>query len=154
MITRTTPADTERENQVAETVARQYGWDFQRTGYYDNYDLMFMREGRLVGIGEIKNRNHEHNRYDSVFLSAHKWLTLVTASQGLGVPGLFIVSFTDQIRTKYVSDIDASAHQIAGRSDRPDAPNDQELIIHVPVGSMEYVYDGSGPSANEFERGW
>lgn len=142
MIQRTTERDTERENLVCQILEREWKCLITRTGYLDDFDIIAVRQGRTQAIGEIKNRNNPSDQYRTVFFAAHKWLRLLEASRGLGVPGLFIVNFTDQVRYIDAGKIDARDHEIAGRMDRPDAPNDQELIIHVPVGQMRPILKG------------
>lgn len=139
MTVRTTELDRQREDKVCALLESAWGVRIHRTGFFDSYDLLGIEGGKTRFIGEIKSRHVSHDTYPSVFLSAHKWLTLLSGSKGLGVKGLFIVSFIDEVRWIDVAQVDASKCEIAGRVDRPDAPNDQELVIHVPVNAMGVV---------------
>jgi hypothetical protein len=80
--------------------------------------------------------------------SAAKWFYLLRLSEALEVPGLYVFAFADGF-VGYVkaSEIDARRHRIAGRTDRVDAPNDQELIIDVPIEQLQPVVEEIGVAA-------
>jgi hypothetical protein len=40
-----------------------------------------------------------------------------------------------------MNQVDARDHELAGRFDRPDQVNDQELIIHVPINEMKVLWE-------------
>lgn len=111
---------------------------------YEDHDLFIYRSGRLVGLGEIKNRNNRSDHYPSVFLSYHKWKWLYQQSERLQVPGLFIVNFEDGLRFIRVTSVDPRRYEWTGRRDRADAPNDQECIILVPIENMKKVVEADG----------
>ena len=137
MILRTTAPDTEREDRLCRLIEDAWGVRTVRTGYLDGFDLIGVREGKTVFVGEIKNRNVPHTAYPTIFLAAHKWLKLVWAAQGLDAKAIFFASFSDgRVLWADLAKVDARRNEIAGRTDRPDAPNDQELVIHVPTADM------------------
>lgn len=137
MILRTTAPDTEREDALCRRIQEAWNVRTLRTGYLDGFDLIGIREGKTVFVGEIKNRNVASDAYPTIFLAAHKWLKLVTAAQALDAKALFFVSFNDGAVTWVdLATVDARNNEIAGRTDRPDAPNDQELVIHVPTSQL------------------
>lgn len=141
MSIRTTESMTERENLVCRHIEKAFRTTIIRTGYLDDFDFYGVRDGRTVGVGEIKCRNNPHNEYPTVYLSVHKWSRLLEVSRALNVRGIFVANWTDQTRWIYVDQINASAHTIAGRYDRKDAPNDLEPMILVPTDEMKVLPD-------------
>lgn len=134
---RTQEKDKDSEREVAALMRKRWDCEVQHTGYLDGWDFVGIKNGRTVFIAELKTRNNSSQKYGTVFLSAHKWLALSYASQALGITGLFVVRFKDAVLYQDIGTIDARHHTLAGRSDRPDAPNDQELIIEVPISGMK-----------------
>jgi len=108
-----------------------------QTGYLDAWDFVGTKDGRTVFIAELKTRDISSTTYDTVFLSAHKWLALSHAAAAMGIAAIFVVRFKDAIMYRNMKHIDATAHRMAGRDDRTGAPNDKELIIDVPVYEMQ-----------------
>lgn len=117
----------------------QSKWDCEvhRTGYLDAWDFVGIKEGRTVFIAELKTRDITTTTYDTVFLSAHKWLSLSYAAAAMEITALFVVRFKDKTMYMNMKHIDATGPRMAGRDDRTGAPNDKELIIDVPVYEMK-----------------
>ena len=136
---RTRSEDTTSENQIASLMETRWDCAVHRTGYLDAWDYIGVKDGRTVFIAELKTRNNPSTQYPTVYLSAHKWITLLQGALGLGVTPLFIVRFTDVVMYKRITEIDARKSTMAGRFDRPDAPNDVELMILVPVSEMRVL---------------
>lgn len=139
MITRTTLEDTAREDAACKVLERAWKCKTHRTAYLDGLDLCVLRDGRTVGIGEIKNRTNLSTQYPTIYVSFHKYHRLVFAAAALEVKGIFVVNYADKLCWIDVKDIDARRHGILGRTDREDAPNDTELIIEVPVDELLVV---------------
>jgi hypothetical protein len=136
---RTRQRDTESENEVARLMETAWQCEVHRTGYLDTWDFVGTKEGRTVFIAELKTRDVTSTTYDTVFLSAHKWLALAHASAAMNISAIFIVRFKDAILYQPIKNIDATQHRMAGRNDRTGAPNDKELIIDVPVYEMRQL---------------
>src|SRR5688500_988415 len=90
-----TAEDEQNENQVAAVLAREWGCEVRGFGHLAPIDWFAVRAGRLVGLLELKARTHASGRYPTVFLNLRKWLALQLAAVGTGVPGIFVVQFTD-----------------------------------------------------------
>lgn len=136
---RATDEDRVREDDVCQRLEQAWRCVITRTGYLDAFDFFGQRDGRTVCIGEIKNRNVTVDTYPTLYLSAHKWLMLVTAAAGMNVKAMFVASFQDELRYVDLGQVDARNHTVAGRFDRPDAPNDKELMILVPIEQMRAI---------------
>jgi len=130
---RTRPQDKESEQHVARLMEERWQCTVRPTGYLDAWDFVGIKEGRTVFIAELKTRDITSTTYDTVFLSAHKWLQLSHAAAAMHLTALFVVRFKDCVKYVNMKHIDASDHRMAGRDDRTGAPNDLELIIDVPV---------------------
>jgi hypothetical protein len=140
VIVRVTDTDERNEQRVSELIEAAWGVEMRKYGQFDRIDRFGVENGVTRFVAEIKVRRNESNRYPTVFASAAKWFYLLRLSESLDIPGLYVFAFIDGF-VGYVKadEIDARRHRIAGRIDRVDAPNDQELIIDVPVEQLRPV---------------
>lgn len=148
MIVRVDESDERNEQLVSELMERAWGVEMRKFGRFDRIDRYGVQNGVTRFVAEIKVRRNESNCYPTVFASAAKWFKLLQLSEALDVPGLYVFAFTDGI-VGYVraDEIDARRHRIAGRIDRVDAPNDQELIIDVPIEQLEIIEERARAAA-------
>ncbi len=148
MIVRVDESDERNEQRVAELIERAWGVTMHKYARFDRIDRYGVENGVTRFVAEIKVRRNESDRYPTVFASAAKWFYLLRLSEALEVPGLYVFAFADGF-VGYVkaSEIDARRHRIAGRTDRVDAPNDQELIIDVPIEQLQPVVEEIGVAA-------
>jgi hypothetical protein len=130
-----TADDDRRENDVAGELARAWGCTLRSFSWLSPVDWWAERDGRIVGLLELKCRTCSSSTYPTVFLSLRKWLALTLASLALDVPGLFVVRFTDGVWWVPVARVDARAIRVAGRA-VVRQPADVEPLIDVPVASM------------------
>lgn len=128
--------DELNEEEVAFRLADGWRCQVRSFGMLAPVDWYAIRDGRLVGVLELKSRPHPSSRFPTVFLNVRKWLALRLAATGLGVPDLFVVRFEDGIWWTPVSEIDASRIQIAGCTRSVKSRSDVEPVIHVPVAAM------------------
>lgn len=131
-----TAEDQASEAYVAEVLASKWRCQIQSFGALSPVDWFAARDGRLVGVLELKSRGHPAAKYPTVFLNVRKWLALSLASIGLGCPAIFVVRFSDSIRWIPLIDIDAGAQRIGGCSRLVKSGNDIEPVIDVPILGM------------------
>ncbi|GJF06718.1 hypothetical protein [Pseudonocardia sp. D17] len=131
-----TAEDTRNEDQVAALVERAWRCRLHRFGTLAAVDWFATRDGRPVGVLELKSRTHPSGQYPTVFLNVRKWLALHLAAAGMGVPALFVVRFTDAIRWITLADVAAGAVRIGGTRRPVKSRSDVEPVIDVPVASM------------------
>lgn len=131
-----TREDRINEDAVARTLEKHFGCEIRSFGALAVLDRYAVRGDRLVGVLEIKARGHATNAYPTVYLSVRKWFALIMAPVGLGVPGIFVVRFTDQIRWIRANDVDGTKHLIVGTRRIAKSPSDKEPMIKVPVAAM------------------
>lgn len=132
-----TDADRAGEAEVARLLASAWDCEIHHFGALAPVDFYATDQGRVVGVLELKIRSHEARRYPTTFLTVRKWMALTLASNGLGVPAVFVVQFTDCICWAPVAEIDASLVVMAGKSASlgiPDVPT-----IEVPVSQMRVL---------------
>jgi len=130
-----TAEDDANESEVARLIEAAWGCTLHSFGRLAPIDWYAVREDRFVGLLELKARSHEYGTFPTVFLNVRKWLTLMLASVGLGVPALFVVRFTDGVRWVPLSEIDATKFTIAGCG-IVKYRGDVEPIIEVQVESL------------------
>ncbi len=134
-----TRQDAESEREVAALLSQRWSCEFHPFGALADIDWWMSRHGRIVGVGEIKTRSHAVAQYPTVFLNVRKWLALMLAGNGLNVPALFIVRFSDGLRYLPVAEVDASALRVGGCRQRVKSVSDVEPVIEVPVAGMRVV---------------
>lgn len=134
-----TVGDTRNEDEVASILSAEWKCEVNRFGMLAPVDWYSTRHGRLVGILELKSRAHDYGKFPTVFLNVRKWLALVLASQGLGVPAIFVVRFTDTLCWCPVQEINPGINKIGGCGARMKSSSDVEPVIEVPVGLLRPV---------------
>lgn len=134
-----TAEDERNEQSTARLIEDQFHCSLRPFGCLSPIDWFAERDGRLVGVLELKARTHASDKYPTVFLNVRKWLALLLAANGLSVPALFVVRFTDCVRYILVSDIDASKVRIGGTKCVVKSRSDIEPVIEVPVGDMREI---------------
>lgn len=133
------PEDERSEREVADVLERVWRCELRPFGKLSAIDWFAVRDERMVGLLELKSRSHPQDRYDTVFLNVRKWLALTLGEAGLGTPSIFVVRFTDALKSIRVSKIDATRHRIGGTSRIVKARSDIEPVIEVPVKDMSDV---------------
>lgn len=134
-----TAADESSEQHVAQLIESRWGCALHSFGRLSPVDWYAERDGRLVGLLELKTRSHKIGTYPTVFLNVRKYLALQLGAVGLGVPALFVVRWTDALRWVEVASVDASSSTIGGCLRVVKSRNDVEPVIEVPVGAMREV---------------
>jgi hypothetical protein len=126
-------ADRFGQAEVAELLARQWGCEVRLFGPLCPIDYYALRNGRLAAVIEYKGRSHAFAKHPTVFLNVRKWLALMLAETGLGVPAVFVVRFTDGLWWVRVARINASAVALGGCAGQVKSHTDVEPVIHVPT---------------------
>jgi hypothetical protein len=134
-----TTQDRQSEAVVADLLGRAWQCDLHRFGELCALDWYATRYNRLVGVLELKTRTHASDRYPTVFLNVRKWLALHLASVGLGVPGVFVVRFTDTIRWCHAG-LGMGPVTIGGCRTIVKARSDIEPIIEVSIDHMNRMH--------------
>lgn len=137
MVPRTTKRDTDAENAMACEIERLHPQvKMVRYSWGDGIDW-YAHNGRfpLANI-EMTRRYVDSTKYATVFLRMRKWLILMLAAQGLGRPSYHVVQWNDRIGFIDIYSVDGRRNKMGGRFDRPDAPNDLEPVIEIPVLDM------------------
>jgi hypothetical protein len=142
-----TAADEEAEAHVARLVEAAWGCRLNSYGLLAAIDWWAERDGRIVGVLELKARSHPSDRYPTVFLNHRKYTALRRSELDTGVPSIFVVRFTDRVLFAFVRDIDARNLRIGGTREQVKSRNDREPVIEVPVASMRALQAPEGKAA-------
>lgn len=134
-----TEEDSRNENQVARQLEEAWRCTLHPFGKLAPVDWFAQRDGRIVGLVELKSRSHPSSRFDSVFLNVRKWFALQLGALGLGTPAIFVVQFTDGLRWVPVGEIDATKQRIGGTTRIVKAVSDIEPVIDVPIALMRVI---------------
>jgi hypothetical protein len=128
-----TEEDRGVEQEVARRISEAWRCELREFGALSPIDWYAVRLGRMIGVLELKARTHQFRTYETVFLNVRKWLALSLASVGLGLPAIFVVKFSDDLRWIGINDVDATQFRIAGCARLVKAKSDIEPVIEVPV---------------------
>jgi hypothetical protein len=139
--------DKQHEVELARMLEGKWNCEVRRFGRLCSLDFYILRDGRLVGVAELKSRTHATTTYPTVYLNLRKWLALSLAAMGLGCPALFVVRFTDGVRYINVNDIDARQVSFGGCRQVVKSHTDREPVIEVPVVSMTRFAEAERKSA-------
>lgn len=134
-----TEEDERNEQEVAKIIEAAWSCECRSFGKVAPLDWFFVRNGDMVGVGELKTRSHSSNQYPTVYLNVRKWLALRLAETGLGVRAVFVVRWSDCAKWINVSEIDASRFIIGGCKRIVKSRNDIEPVIEVPIEAMKLL---------------
>lgn len=129
--------DKRNEADVQALVEEKWNCQVLPFGPLCPVDFYALRDGRPVGVLELKSRQHASDKYPTVFLNVRKWLALRMASLGMGCPAVFIVRFTDGIYYVPVDEIDTKVLTMGGTNTIVKSHTDREPVFHVAVASMK-----------------
>lgn len=146
-----TKEDEMNEKIVADAIEKSWSCECRSLGRLAAIDWTFIRDERLVGIGELKSKAYESTKFKTAYLNVRKWLALLLASSGLGVPAIFVVKFTDKIVWLPINEINTKNIEIGGCKQIVKSRNDIEPIIHVPVNSMKLLNNLICASSDEMD---
>jgi hypothetical protein len=131
--------DRGNEAEIARKLERVWRCSIRPFGALCPVDWYAERDGRLVGVLELKSRAHESGKYPTVFLNVRKWLALSLATVGLGCPAIYVVRFSDGVYWCSLSEIDARVTRIGGCTTVVKSHNDIEPIIVMELAKMKRV---------------
>lgn len=141
-----TDDDLAAEGAVAAELAAVWRCELREFGPFCPVDRYAIRDGRVVGLVEIKCRSHASDDYPTSYLKLRKWAALMITAIGLGCPAIFVVRFTDGIRWV---DVDAITPRnptpVVGGWRNGHTSGDVEPLLQVPVKIMHRLGEGSAP---------
>ena len=140
-----TRADRRLEGEVGAVCELAWGCTINSFGQLATVDWFAERNGRLVGVLELKRRNQKIADGGTVSLSVRKWLSLTNASFGLCCPAIFVVQFVEDIRWIPLTRVDASNHRIGGGFRLVKGPCDTEPLIEIPIAAMRRLQTPAAP---------
>ena len=144
------PEDEAAEQTVAASLEAAWGCRLHRYPQFTPVDWYAERDGRLVGLVELKARQHHAGQYPTVWLNVRKHLALTLGSVCYGVPSVFVVQFTDGVRWVRVDEIDARRPVIGGCRAVVKAATDREPVIEVPVEQLRPLASNTGGDDERF----
>ncbi len=144
--------DKVNESEVAKLINLRWSCELREFGNLSPVDFYALRDGRLVGVLEVKSRRMPSTKYDTVFLNVRKWLSLQLAGAGLGCPALFVVKFDDKTKWINVQDVDASKVRVGGCNRVVKSKSDIEPVIYVPISAMHDLDAEKPQRDNNAER--
>lgn len=135
-----TKEDNKLQKETEKFLEKKWGVEVHGVGEFSPFDGYVVKGGRYAGIIEIKVRKNSSKKYDTVYLSLRKYLTLLLNMIGTGTVSKFVVRFDDGVYSIDINKVNAGVDHItiAGREDRGHK-NDVEPIILVPIDDMKFL---------------
>ncbi len=130
-------SDEKSEAEVAVLLEGVWSCKMHSFGKLALIDWYAERSGRVIGVVELKTRSHASDKHSTVFLNVRKWLALIMASLGLGVPAVFVARFTDRVLWIPISEIETGGVKIKGCTKIVKSRNDIEPVFDVPIAQMK-----------------
>ena len=121
--------DRAAEESVCEALVAAWRCSVRKLPLSYRLDYALLRGYDIVGWLEIKVRK---KRYDTLILSAHKWMDGLRLSGTFGKPFIIAVQFPDQLLYAKALDFAGVALRWGGRSDREDW-QDTEPVVYLPI---------------------
>lgn len=119
--------------EIAQLYAKRGAVPVQ-TKKLSDFDVCFVRDGRIVSVAEIKCRTNPMSAYPTYMISAEKMRKLCAFAQMHGVVGMIIVGWSCGT-VGHVTMPCKHTLQIGGRIDRND-PMDTEIVCHIPISNF------------------
>jgi hypothetical protein len=132
------PADRAAEREVADLLAWRWNCEIIHFGALATIGWFAQRDGRVVALIELKFRDHDPNRFETVYLAWRKWEGLTRGGMALAALPLFVVKFNDGVRWVNCWSVDPRIHIIGGPKRRT-VESEREPLILVPVTDMRTV---------------
>lgn len=146
----TLPADIENQTEVANLLGGYWHCTPRHFGRWAPIDWYLERDGKVKALAELKCRTHPSTEHATVWINVRKWLALMMASQGMGVPSFFIAKFTDTILWIRVAEIDARNFIIGGCRKAVKTETDRrEPLIDIPIKDMQVLKQKPAPPKKE-----
>ena len=129
-----TPETIQNEDVLANRLAEKYHAKVFKTQRKAPIDRIFVSEGQLVAVAEIKGRNYGKDDFADAMIEVEKVMRLRLAADALGCAALFLCGWTDW--SGWV-DLRTAPYRVdkGGRSDRGD-PSDDQVCAYVPITSF------------------
>lgn len=137
-----TKQDTENEKAVASLVSEKFNCVTHAIADMSPVDWVFLRHGRVVGVGELKIHRGHFKEHPTAILNLRKWLALLLAGQGMAVPPIYVSQWSDW--TGWVDVRKLDAHHVNVRMIRckprgTDSPSNYEPCIMIPLEQFQEV---------------
>ena len=137
--------DLLNQRKAMERVESIHGWKIYELHrrYIADWALFRKEDNReyLKGFAEYKRRNNMHDQFDPVFLEAKKWSECRAICESFDVPFYYVNEWDDRIGIAEPTVFDAKwSKKSMQKSLRRDDPNDDYLMIHVPIERFELYH--------------
>jgi len=135
-----TAEDDANEASIAKLVEAHFNCQAHPMARLAAIDWVFNRNDRIVGVGELKIHRMHSRKFDTVLLSLRKWLALLLAGEGMGVPPIYVSQWSDWTAWVDVRTIDAHSIRIGGCQSRgTDSRSNIEPLILIPLSKFREV---------------
>lgn len=134
-----TELDRVRERAFMEKVGKRFKCDCHKLPYEWEFDMLLSREGSLVALGEMKQRQCRSDKFDTVVMGESKLRKALYYSErflrldGKGRPPVMLfVRYQDCDKTAKISSLAEFKRERFTANNHRDDPTDTEWVVHIP----------------------
>jgi hypothetical protein len=134
-----TTGDKARQRRTIGVFCEAFKCEAVPTPDLTGWDYEIHRDGKTVGLVEVKCRLCNHATYPTYMIGLRKMTDLRAEASRRAIPSILLVAWQDRIgfvHTDTAIDTGFVAH--GGRNDRDD-PMDTEAVLHIPIDKFRYV---------------
>jgi len=134
--------DRATEQEVALLLEAAWDCKLHSFGLLAPIDFFATRNGRLVALIEVKARTHASDRFTTTWLNVPKWQKMLNYSNGMDLPAIFVVKFTDGVFRVTLDEIDARRHAVreCKRINQDGPPSKYfEPVIEIPIAKLRRI---------------
>lgn len=100
------------------------------------YDAIFVRNGKMVAIGEVKCRDHAFGFYPDYTVDAAKVERIREAARKMKLQAVLIVQWTDRLKYVVLHPGNAEWWGVTGQK-RRDRDEFTDAVYHIPLSSFK-----------------
>lgn len=132
-----TKEDLERESKFRWYIESHFRCKTHRLPLKYSFDIFLSRDGWCIGMGEIKIRSHDSQKFGTLILGSsklHKYLYYSKAFGGKDnkqLPFLVFVNFSDGCYWAKYDDFDGLMEQPLKATNHPDEK--VKMVVHLPI---------------------
>jgi hypothetical protein len=140
-----TKEDVEAEQRIIRTIEDRFGVSAVSTGVTAGVDVIFIRDGMVSSVAEIKSRKGHYNyekmlELGSIYVDKKKVRKAVYVAKLLGVDFYFIVELVDKLmyyrlKAEDIDTLRSSTIRLRFMRDQ----NDIDEVLHFPIIDFEVI---------------
>ena len=129
------------ERKFAKDLEKHFKCSFVERDTYNPIDYNCVRNGQVVAYAELKCRDHNYGRFDTLFIDEQKLETLRKNYMLDKKPNLLCIRWND-CDGYYEVNLEEKFKVVkGGRTTKYREPNDIDYVEHIPINKFKLIKD-------------